>query len=111
MQNMSVDLTPIVQTLIALLASIITVFLVPWIKAKTTAQQQALLYATIKSLVYGAEQLLGAGGGAEKMNYVTRGLEQRGLKVDTAAIEASVRELSLETMWAGADTKVKTEQE
>lgn len=37
---MNIDLTPIIQAIISLIAAIITVRLIPWIRAKTTAAQQ-----------------------------------------------------------------------
>jgi hypothetical protein len=48
---------------IALIASIITVKVIPWIKARTTAQQQVLLRSTTEILVRAAEQLYGSGKG------------------------------------------------
>ena len=42
---MNIDLTPIFQAIIALLAALVTYKLVPWIKARTTESQQALLSA------------------------------------------------------------------
>ena len=54
---MNIDLTPIFQAIIALLAALVTYKLVPWIKARTTESQQALLSATVRTLVYAAEQL------------------------------------------------------
>lgn len=89
---MNIDLTPILQALIALLATIITVKVIPWIKSKTTTQQQILLKATVDILVSAAEQLFGAGKGPEKLAYVEAELERRGFVVDAAAIEAAVRE-------------------
>lgn len=90
----NIDLTPILQAIIALLATIITVKVIPWIKSKTTTQQQILLEATVDILVRAAEQLYGAGHGPEKLQYVKDELELRGYTVDTAAIEAAVRELA-----------------
>ena len=87
-----IDLTPILQALIALLASIITFKLIPWIKSKTTTQQQILMRATVEILVNAAEQLFGAGKGPEKLAYVEAELKKRGFTVDAAAIEAAVRE-------------------
>ena len=87
---MNIDLTPIFQAIIALLAALVTYKLVPWIKSKTTAEQQALLSATVKTLVYAAEQLYGAGKGAEKLDYVIAELEKRGFTADRAEIEAAV---------------------
>ena len=89
---MNVDLTPIFQAIIALLAALVTYKLVPWIKSKTTAEQQALLSTTVKTLVYAAEQLYGAGKGAEKLDYVVSELEKRGFTADRAEIEAAVAE-------------------
>ena len=89
---MNIDLTPIFQAIIALLAALVTYKLVPWIKSKTTAEQQALLTATVRTLVYAAEQLYGAGKGAEKFDYVVGELEKRGFTADRAEIEAAVAE-------------------
>lgn len=87
-----IDLTPIFEAILALLATLVTYKLIPWIKARTTAEQQSLLAATVKTLVYAAEQLYGAGKGAEKLDYVIKELEARGFTADRAAIEAAVAE-------------------
>lgn len=92
----TVDLTPIFQAIIALLAALITCKVIPWIKAKTTNEQQTMLWATVRTLVFAAEQIYGAGQGAVKLAYVEGALEQRGFKVDTADIEAMVRECAAE---------------
>lgn len=89
-----IDLTGIVQAILALLAALVTYKLIPWIKRKTTAEQQALLTATVNTLVYAAEQLYGAGKGAEKLDYVIKELEARGFTADRAAIEAMVKKMS-----------------
>lgn len=91
---MSIDLTPIVQAVIALLAALVTYKLVPWIKARTSAEQQAMLGAMVRTLVYAAEQLYGAGHGTEKLDYVIGELRVRGFDADRAAIEAAVREMT-----------------
>lgn len=86
----AIDLTPIIQAIIALLAAIVTYKVVPWIKAKTTNEQQALLEATIRTLVFAAEQMYGAGHGSEKLEFVVDHLKKRGFTVDRAEIEATV---------------------
>ena len=43
-----IDLTPVLQALIALLASIITVKVIPWLKSRTTREQQEYLLATTR---------------------------------------------------------------
>lgn len=87
-----IDFTPIIQALIALIASIITVWVIPWIKAKTTNEQQAGIRATIRTLVFAAEQLYGAGNGEAKLEYVLDQLRGKGIYVDRFEVEAAVKE-------------------
>lgn len=86
-----INLTPIIQALIGLLAALITYRLVPWIKANTTAKQQAILRAAIQTAIFAAEQIYGAGHGEEKLNYAIKYLEDNGFTVDTREIEAAVQ--------------------
>ena len=92
---MSIDLTPILQAIIALLASLVTLKLIPWIQARTTAQQQEMLRAAVSVAVYAAEQLYGAGHGKDKLIYVKSQLAKKGLHVDIDEIEAAVRDLTI----------------
>lgn len=87
-----IDLTPLFQALITLLCALITYKLIPWIKARTTNEQQNMLRATIRTLVYAAEQIYGAGKGREKLDYVVSQLAAKGYSVDRAEIEAAVGE-------------------
>lgn len=87
-----INLTPIIQALIGLLAALITYRLIPWIKAKTSNEQQAAFRALVKVLVFAAEQIYGAGKGHEKMEYVKKHLEYAGFSIDVAEIEAAVGE-------------------
>ena len=91
-----IDLTDIIQAAIALIVALITYKVIPWIKAKTTESQQAILMATVRTLVYAAEQLYGAGKGKEKFAYVRQKLEEKGFDVDIDAIEAAVKEITIE---------------
>lgn len=90
MDIMKIDLTPIVQAIIALLAALITLKVIPWINARTTKEQKANLQAVIRTLVYAAEQLYGAGKGKEKLDYVCAWLDEHGFKADRSEIEAAV---------------------
>ena len=49
--------------------------------------------------MFAAEQIYGAGKGSTKYQYVEDELKARGLEVDGAAIEASVREMNLLDSW------------
>lgn len=91
-----VDLTPIFEAIIALIAALVTYKVIPWIKSKTTESQQAILMATVRTLVYAAEQLYGAGKGKEKFTYVRQKLQEKGFDVDVDAIEAAVKEITIE---------------
>jgi hypothetical protein len=72
-----VDITAIIEAVIALLVSIATVFLVPWLKEKR-------LWETAKVGVLAAEQIFkGDGRGPEKLAYVKDWLKTRGYDVDT----------------------------
>lgn len=87
---MKIDLTPIFQALIMLIAAIITWKVIPWIQARTTEQQKKNLNAIVRTLVFAAEQLYGAGKGEEKLDYVIAWLDDHGFKADRAEIEAAV---------------------
>jgi hypothetical protein len=86
-----IDLTPILQAVIALAAVLITAFVIPWIKSKTTKEQQELLRAVVSTLVVGAEQIYGAGNGEKKLAWVLTEMERRGYTADRVVVEAQVK--------------------
>ena len=75
------------------LAALVTYRLIPWIKSRTTAEQQTMLAATVRTLVCAAEQLYGVGKGTEKLDYVIKQMEARGYTADRDAIEAAVSQI------------------
>lgn len=89
----NIDLTPILQAVIGLIAALIAYRLIPWIKARTTTEQQAQYMAAVRVAVFTAEQIFGAGKGAEKMDYAINYLRDKGFDVDSREIEATVQEL------------------
>ena len=93
------DLTPIIEAVAALTGVVITCILVPFIRSKTTAEQQKEINAWVKIAVSAAEQIFkGSGRGEEKKQYVIAWLKERGFTVDEAEldalIEAAVYELN-----------------
>lgn len=88
----NIDLTPIFRALVLLIAALITYRLIPWIKAKTTNEQQKGIRALVRTLVYAAEQLFGAGNGPQKLEYVKMKLAAAGYDVNIDEIEAAVKE-------------------
>lgn len=98
---MAIDVTTIVNTVIALIMAIISAFVIPWIKSKTTAQQREDLVAWVKIAVAAAEQIYrGAKRGEEKKQYVLDFLTKNGFSVNedsvNTAIEAAVKQLNSE---------------
>ena len=91
---MQFDFTAIFQAILALLGAIITYWLVPYVKSKATAQQQANVAVLVRTAVAAAEQLYGAGMGKAKLDYAQQWLNERGVKYSRAEIEAAVRDLS-----------------
>ena len=69
------------------------------------------MLSTIRILVYAAEQIYGAGKGNSKYQYVQNELEERGLRVDAAAIEATVREMNLLKNWETTLTNNKEDHD
>ena len=85
-----IDVTKILIAVIDLLAAIITVKIIPLIKARTTEKQRALLKAAVQTAVFAAEQIYGAGEGEKKLDYAVAWLHERGYDVSRAEIEACV---------------------
>lgn len=93
------DITTIIEAAAALVAAVITAVVIPYIKSRTTAQQQAEINAWVKIAVTAAEQIYrGSGRGEEKKAYVINWLREHGITVDEAKldalIEAAVYELN-----------------
>lgn len=96
---MTFDITPIIEAVVAVVCTAVTCILIPYIKSRTSAQQQAEINAWVKIAVSAAEQIYtGSGRGEEKKAYAVKWLRDHGITVDTekldAMIEAAVYELS-----------------
>ena len=85
------DIAPIIEAVAALIGVIITCVLIPYIKSKTTTEQQKEINAWVKIAVSAAEQLFtGSGRGEEKKAYVIAWLKERGITVDEAELDALI---------------------
>lgn len=96
---MTFDITPIVEAVVAVVCAVVTCVLIPYIKSKTTTEQQKEINAWVKIAVSAAEQIYtGSGRGEEKKAYVLEWLRSHGVTVDDekldAMIEAAVYELT-----------------
>ena len=99
----TIDITHVVNAVIALAATVVSVFLIPLIKSKTTAQQRSELVAWAKIGVAAAEQIyVGQGRGDEKKQYVLEFLKSKGFDLNEEsvnnAIEAAVKQLNTESL-------------
>ena len=89
--NTTIDLTPIIMAVIALISAIVTGYVIPLVKSKTTNAQFSEIVGWVKVAVGAAEQLyVGQGRGEEKKAHVLKFLEEKGYKVDTEAIDAMI---------------------
>jgi nitrogen regulatory protein PII len=94
----TIDLTPLVEILISLLALVITTYLIPWIKTNTTHKQQEYIRAAAHVAVYAAEKFYGAGHGDQKLEYAEKVLkEDYGITLNLnkleAVIDAAIKEM------------------
>ena len=85
------DITPIIEAVFALLAAIITAVVIPYIKNRTTAQQQAEINAWVRIAITAAEQVYkGTGRGEEKKAFVLEWLKSHGVTVDMEKLDALI---------------------
>lgn len=88
---MEYNVTTIIQAVFALIAAVITVIVIPYIKSKTTAQQQTDIEGWVRVAVSAAEQLYkGSGRGDEKKAFVLDWLKKRHIAVDEAKLDAMI---------------------
>lgn len=84
-----IDLTPLLQAVIALLAVVISRYAIPYIKTKTGTEKFERMRAWVEIGVRAAEQIYnGPGEGERKKQYVLKFLQDHGYTVDLAELEA-----------------------
>lgn len=74
----------ILRCVVSVAVALITAFLIPYIKARTSAETQSRVSEVVEVAVQAAEQTIqgGAVKKAEVMDYVMRWLALRGIKMD-----------------------------
>lgn len=85
-----IDFTPLIEALILLLASVITVVIVPALRERYSNEQLEKAKSWVQIAVYAAEKMYGAGKGDEKLAYAEQILAEHKIKLDTATIKAMV---------------------
>ena len=92
-----VALTPIITTVLTLIFSLITAFLIPYIKTKVSAEQFATIKLWVQVAVQAAEMLyVGSGRGEEKKKYVIEFLNSKGFTLNAEEIENLIESAVLE---------------
>lgn len=96
-----VDLTQVIVAVITLAISLITAFLIPYLKTKVSSEQLDTIKFWVNIAVEAAEMIYaGTGRGQEKKEYVVQFLNSKGFTLNVAEIEnlieAAVMELKLE---------------
>lgn len=88
---MDIDLSPVLNALIALLAAVITAFVIPWLKVRLGNEKLTALRVWVAVAVAAAEKLYNySEAGAEKKAYVKKFISDLGLEVDEATLESLI---------------------
>ena len=92
-----VNLTPIINAVIALIGALLAAFVIPWLKRKMSQQDMNKMLNYVGIAVYAAQQLYYSKSGQERLKYVLDYLASLGYDVDDEsvrnAIEAEVLKL------------------
>lgn len=91
------DLTPVVTSAIALAVAIITVFVIPLIRSKVSAERLTELYTYVKIGVLAAEQLAKEGiiNKEERTERVIEFLNKNGFTVNLDEVEEMIKSIVL----------------
>ena len=83
-----IDLTPVMEAVIALIVAVITAFVIPWLKGKISADKLEQIKLWVTVAVEAAEQLYkGSGRGEEKKAYVVQFLQEKGFTPDPDSLD------------------------
>ncbi len=96
------DITPICNIIIALVSTVVSAFLIPYIKSRISENNQIKLVKLVQVAVSAAEQIAQLTDSEDKKTYVVDFLKRKGYFVNTddigdeinALIEAAVYELN-----------------
>ena len=90
-----VDITVIISSIIVILSVVLTVFIIPMIKERTTAEQRNKIQTYIEAAVSAAEILFptidGIKYGKKKLEYVAEVLQKQGITFDVDDITDEIR--------------------
>lgn len=84
------NITPIINAVIALIAALVSAFVIPWIKKKAAACDLEQMQSWTRIAVAAAEQLYTALQGDVKKQYVMKYLAEKGYNVSDEDIENTI---------------------
>lgn len=84
------DLTPLLEAVISLAITAVTVFLIPWIRNKYGTETLNKAKSFVEVAVYAAEKAYGAGNGEKKLAYVESYLAAKKIKLDFKTLKVLV---------------------
>lgn len=97
--NTTIDITPIIETVIALIATVMTALVIPWIKSKVSASKWKNLQEWAETGVNAAEAIfIGSKLGKDKRKYVEDYLKEKCEKNGYTFDETDIR-IALENAW------------
>lgn len=103
-----IDITTVIEAVLALIGALITAFLIPWIKNKTSAEKLKQIELWVTVAVEAAEQIYtGSGKGAQKKAYVLEFLNSKGFDLDWEEIDMMIESavFNLPAYFAVAETE------
>lgn len=91
------DYTLLFEGVLTILFALITMYVIPWIKTKVSAEELTEIIKWVKIAVQAAEMIYKESGmGEEKKAYVKTFLEDKGIKYDERQIDSMIESAVLE---------------
>ena len=91
------DYTTLFEGILTVLFALVTLYVIPWIKSKVTAEELADIIKWVKIAVQAAEMIYKESGmGEAKKDYVLTFLADKGIKYDERQIDSLIESAVLE---------------
>lgn len=90
------DWKTIIELALTIIVAVAMIWVIPWLKQRLGSEQLANVWKYVCIAVRAAEQIYKAipKSGEQKKAYVVQWLENQGIEVDEAMIEAAVKQLT-----------------
>ena len=99
MNELLIDLTPLLEAVLGLLFLLLMRYAIPWVKTKLTNEQIVKAKTFVEIGVYAMEKAFGAGHGKEKLKGVEALLAEKGIKLETDVllqmVNAEIKKMEL----------------